>query len=174
MATKTTRRGSWRKVAPGQYVKSIGTYGNVAFGATARVSFVPFPTCEIVDANGVHAAIPAPADEKKFIAAAKKVYTKDMATGATKAQKRAAVRTPSSHKKWKPPSQNMYGLTDVIKDPYSPSMPAREARAEKKLASTDEARRTKAHNIWLSGKEPGTPRDIYLRLYAADSKKYRK
>ena len=170
MATKT-RRGSWRKVAPGQYVKSIGTYDNIPFGASARVSFVPFPTCEIIDANGAHVAIPSPADAKKFIAAAKKVYTKDMATGATRAQKRAAGKTKpvSTLPKWKP-GNSPFVTGELLSDlPSQKSM-----QAERKLASTDEARRTKAHNIWLSGKEPGTPRDIYLRLYAADAKKYRK
>jgi len=87
------RKGSWRKSSPGVYVKNIGTYGSVKFGATARVSFVPFPTCEILDANYVSVGVPTPADEKKFIAAAKKVYTKDTKTEAERAQKRATART---------------------------------------------------------------------------------
>ena len=105
MAT-TTRRGSWRQVAPGTYGKNIGTYGAVKFGATARVSFVPFPTCEILDANGVHVAIPTPADAKKYIAAAKKVYTKDVAAEATRVQKRSTTRPApdATLPKWKPPS----------------------------------------------------------------------
>jgi hypothetical protein len=164
----TPRRGSWRNVAPGQYVKNIGTYGDVKFGATARVSFVPFPTCEILDANGVHVAIPSPVDSKKFIAAAKKVYSKDTTAAATKA---ALPREtpPSKLPKWKPNS--LHFITgELLSD-----IPSREAmRVEQKLAATDETRRSKAHKIWLSGKEPGTPRDIYLRLYAADAKKYRK
>ena len=89
------RRGSWRQVAPGTYVKNIGTYEDVKFGATARVSFVPFPTCEIMDANGAHAAIPTPADAKKFITAAKKVYTKDTKATTARLQKRDAARTAS-------------------------------------------------------------------------------
>lgn len=92
MAT-TTRRGSWRKVAPGQYVKNVGSYGNVEYGATARVSLIPFPTCEILDANGVHVAIPTPTDAKKFITAAKKVYAKDTKVEATRLQKRDEHRT---------------------------------------------------------------------------------
>ena len=95
----TTRRGSWRKVAPGQYAKNIGSYGNVEYGATARVSFVPFPTCEIIDANGAHAAIPTPADAKKFITAAKKVYTKDTKADEARLQKRSAARTAPSPKR---------------------------------------------------------------------------
>ena len=87
------RRGSWRNVAPATYVKNIGTYGDVKFGATARVSFVPFPTCDILDGNGAHVAIPTPADQKKFIAAAKKVYTKDTKAEAARLQKRSAART---------------------------------------------------------------------------------
>ena len=87
------RRGSWRQVAPGQYTKNIGSYGDVKFGATARVSFVPFPTCDILDGNGAHVAIPTPADQKKFIAAAKKVYTKDTKAEAARLQKRSAART---------------------------------------------------------------------------------
>lgn len=167
------RRGSWRQVTPGTYVKNIGTYGDVEFGATVRVSFVPFPTCEIIDATGAHATVPTPADQKKYIAAAKKVYTKD--TKAAAAKKLLPRETPpSALPKWKPQPQNMYGLTTIPDDPYRP-IPTRESmRAEQKLAKTDEARRTKAQNIWLSGKESGTPRDIYLRLYAADAKKYRK
>jgi hypothetical protein len=172
----TPRRGSWRNVAPGQYVKNIGTYGDVKFGATARVSFIPFPTCEILDANGVHVAIPSPVDSKKFIASAKKVYTKDTKAEAERVRSRAAAKTKPvpTHTKWKPPSQNMYGLTTISDDPYRSLPPQEEWSTEQKLAKTDEKRRTRAHNIWLSGKEPGTPRDIYLRLYAADAKKYRK
>ena len=100
----TTRRGSWRKAAPGQYVKNIGTYGNIKYGATARVSFVPFPTCEIIDATGAHVAIPTPADAKKFITAAKKVYTKDTKADEARLQKRGAAGTgatkPTTTKKW--------------------------------------------------------------------------
>ena len=167
----TTRRGSWRNVAPGTYVKNVGSYGDVKFGATAQVSFVPFPTCEILDANGVHVAIPTPADAKKYIAAAKKVYTKDVAAEATRIQKRTSTRTApvSMVPKWKPkntPFQTGELLSDLP--------PRKEMEVSRKLAATDAARRTKAHNIWLSGKESGTPRDIYLRLYAADEKKYRK
>jgi hypothetical protein len=171
-----TRRGSWRNVAPGQYVKSIGSYGEVKYGATVRVSFVPFPTSEILDGNGVHVAIPTPADAKKYIAAAKKVYTKDTKAAAATAQKRAKPKTQPqpTRAKWKPPSQNMYGLTTVVSDPYRPLPSRAEMLVEQKLAKTDEARRKKAHNIWLSGKESGTPRDIYLQLYAADAKRYRK
>lgn len=169
--TPKPRRGSWRQVAPGTYTKDIGTYGNVKFGARARVSFVPFPTCEIIDATGVHVAVPTPADQKKYIAAAKKVYVKDTAAEATRVQKRSAVRTApvSAPPKWKPkttPFQTGELLSDLP--------PRKEMEASRKLAATDAARRTKAHNIWLSGKESGTPRDIYLRLYAADAKKYRK
>jgi hypothetical protein len=168
-----TRRGTWRQVAPGTYVKNIGTYGDVKFGATARVSFIPFQTCEIMDANGVHVAIPTPADQKKYIAAAKKVYVRD--TKAAAAKKLLPRETPpSALPKWKPPSQNMYGLTTLSDEPYRP-IPTRESmRVEQKLVKTDEARRKRAHSIWLSGKEPGTPRDIYLRLHAVDAKRYRK
>ena len=167
------RRGSWRNVAPGTYVKNIGTYGDVKFGATARVSFVPFPTCDILDANGVHVAIPTPADQKKFIAAAKKVYVND--TKAAAAKKLLPRETPpSTLPKWKPALLNMYGLTTILDDPYRPISTRESMRVEQKLAKTDEARRKRAHNIWLSGKEPGTPRDIYLRLYIADAAKYRK
>ena len=169
--TKTTRRGSWRKVAPGQYAKNIGSYGDVKFGATARVSFVPFQTCEIIDGNGVHIAIPTPADAKKYIAAAKKVYVKDTKAEAERMGKRVAAKTKPAPTlpKWKP--KNVPFITgELLSD-----LPSRESmRAEQKLSSTDEARRKKAHSIWLSGKEHGTPRDIYLRLYAADVKKYRK
>ena len=175
MKTTTPRKGSWRKVATGVYVKNIGTYGAVKFGATARISFVPFPTCEIIDATGAHAGVPTPADEKKFIVAAKKVYTKDTKAEAERVRSRAAAKTEPvpTHKKWKPPSQSMYGLTTVSDDPYRPLPPWEERSIEQKLAKTDEKRRTRAHNLWLSGKEPGTPRDIYLRLYAADAKKLR-
>ena len=159
-------------MAPGTYVKNIGSYGNVEYGATARVSFVPFPTCEILDANGVHVAIPTPADEKKFIAAVKKVYSKDTTAAAAKAALPRETPPPKLPK-WKPKSQIMYGLTSLIKDPYAPALPAREASIEKKLATTDKARRARASKIWLSRKEPGTLRDIYLRLYEADVKKYR-
>lgn len=88
-----TRKGSWRNVAPGQYVKNIGAYGDVKFGATARVSFVPFTTCDIMDANGTHVAVPSPVDQKKFIAAAKKVYTKDTNATTARLQKRETART---------------------------------------------------------------------------------
>jgi hypothetical protein len=166
-----TRRGSWRNVAPGQYVKNIGTYGDVKFGATARVSFVPFPTCEILDANGVHVAIPTPADAKKYIASAKKVYVKDTAAEVAKAQKREGARSKpdATLPKWKP--KNIPFVTgELLSD-----IPSRESmRVEQKLAATDPARRKKASAIWMSGKESGTQRDIYLRLYAADEKKYRK
>ena len=170
MAT-TTRRGSWRQVAPGQYVKNIGSYGNVEYGATARVSFVPFPTCEIHDANGVHMAIPTPADAKKFIAAAKKVYVKDSAAETARLQKRTTSRTKSAQSlpKWKPGNMP-FRSGELLSD-----LPSKKAMAtEQKLVKTDAARRKKAQSIWLSGKERGTPRDIYLRLYAADEKKYRK
>ena len=175
MKTTTPRKGSWRNVAPGTYVKNIGTYGDVKFGATARVSFVPFPTCEILDATGAHVGVPTSADEKKFISAAKKVYTKDTRAEAERVRSRVAAKTEPvpTHKKWKPPSQSMYGLTTVSDDPYRPLPPWEERSIEQKLAKTDEKRRTRAHNLWLSGKEPGTPRDIYLRLYAADAKKLR-
>jgi hypothetical protein len=92
----TTRRGSWRQVAPGTYVKNIGSYGDVKFGATARVSFVPFPTCEIIDANGSHVAMPTPADAKKYIAAAKKMYVKHTIAEAAMIQKRGAARTKTA------------------------------------------------------------------------------
>ena len=105
MAT-TTRRGSWRKVAPGQYVKPIGTYGDIMYGATARVSFVPFPTCEIIDANGVHVAIPIPEDAKKFITAAKKVYTKDTKAEEARLQKREAARTAPAPRRQSPPKSH--------------------------------------------------------------------
>ena len=170
MAT-TTRRGSWRQVAPGQYVKNIGSYGDVKFGATVRVSFVPFPTCEIIDATGAHVAIPTPADAKKYITAAKKVYTTDTKAEAARIQKKSAARTKpaATLPKWKP-GNTTFSTGELL----SELPPRKSMRAEQKLASTDEARRAKAHSIWLSGKEPGTPRDIYLRLYAADEKKYRK
>jgi hypothetical protein len=162
-----TRRGSWRNVAPGQYVKNIGTYADVKFGATARVSFVPFPTCEIIDANGVHVAIPTPADAKKFIAAAKKVYSKDTKAATAKATLPRET-PPSKLPKWKTTSLP-FVTGELLSD-----LPSRESmRVEQKLASTDAARRKKASAMWMSGKEPGTQRDIYLRLYAADSKKYR-
>jgi hypothetical protein len=167
----TRRRGSWRNVAPGQYVKNIGTYDDVKFGATARVSFVPFPTCEILDANGVHVAIPTPADAKKFIAAAKKVYAKDTAAASTKAQKRATSRSEpaATLPKWKPKN------TPFVTGELLSDISSRESmRVEQKLAAADAARRKKASAIWMSGTEPGTQRDIYLRLYAADEKKYRK
>lgn len=170
--TPKPRRGSWRSVAPGTYTKNIGTYGAVKFGARARVSFVPFPTCEIIDATGAHATVPTPADQKKFIAAAKKVYDKDTKAEAARLQKKATARTAPTKQmlpKWKPtnvPFQTGELLSDL---PSRKSM-----RVERMLVETDEKRRTKAHNIWLSGKEPGTPRDIYLRLYAADAKRYRK
>ena len=165
-----TRRGSWRNVAPGQYVKNIGTYEDAKFGATARVSFVPFPTCEILDANGVHVAIPTPADAKKFIAAAKKVYTKDTEAEATRLQKRSAARTvpTTALPKWKPKN------TSFVSGELLSDLPSRESmRVEQKLATTDKARRARASKIWLSRKEPGTLRDVYLRLYEADVKKLR-
>ena len=170
MATKT-RRGSWRRVAPGTYGKNIGTYGDVKFGATVRVSFVPFPTCEIIDATGAHVAVPTPADEKKYVAAAKKVYVKDTKAEATRLQKRVSARTApvSTVPKWKPKNTS-FQTGELLSD----FPPRKEMEVARKLAATDAARRTKAHNIWLSGKESGTPRDIYLRLYAADEKKYRK
>ncbi len=165
------RRGSWRQVAPGQYVKNIGSYGDVKFGATARVNFVPFPTCEIIDANGAHVGVPTPADQKKFITAAKKVYTKDTNAETARIQKRSAARTAPAPApaKWKPknfPFQTGELLSDLP--------PRKEMEAERKLAATDEARRSRAHKLWSSGKESGTPREIYLRLYAADARKYRK
>lgn len=174
--TTTPRKGAWRNVGKGIYVKHIGSYGTVKFGATVRVSFIPFPTCEIMDANGVHIAIPESADEKKFVTAARKVYIKDTKAEAARLQKREATRTKpgATAPKWKPPSQIMYGLTSLIKDPHGPKPSASEAEIEQKLALTDAARRKKAHALWMRGKESGTPRDIYLRLYAADAKKYRK
>lgn len=173
------RRGSWRNVAPGQYAKNIGTYGDVKFGATARVSFVPFPTCEIIDANGVHVAIPTPADAKKFIAAAKKVYSKDTKAAAAKA---ALPREtpPSERKKFHTGMIHTMGVgwsekpRSGVTDPYRTVSSESEMIVERKLTATDPARRKKASAIWVSGKEPGTQRDIYLRLYAADAKKYRK
>ena len=86
------RRGSWRQVAPGQYTKNVGSYGDVKFGATLRVSFVPFPTCDIIDATGAHVGVPTQADQKKFITAAKKVYTKDTNAETARLQKRSAAR----------------------------------------------------------------------------------
>lgn len=71
--------------------------------------------------------------------------------------------------KWKPSSPT-FKSGELLS-----TVPKRDAmRMEQKLASTDKARRDRAHSIWLSGKEPGTPRDIYLRLYKADVKKYKK
>ena len=72
-------------MAPGTYIKDIGTYGNV-----------PFPTCEIIDATGAHAAVPTPADEKKYIAAAKKMYVKHSTAEAARMQKRSTARTAPS------------------------------------------------------------------------------
>jgi len=105
------RKGSWRKSSPGVYVKNIGTYGNVKFGATVRVSFVPFPTCEILDANYVSVGIPTPADEKKFTAAAKKVYTKDTKAEAERVQKRA---TAKKHKHAEDPKKYHSGMIHVV------------------------------------------------------------
>ena len=51
-------------------------------------------------------------------------------------------------------------------------MPTFPPRVEQFLSKTDAARRTDAHTIWLSGREPGTNHDIYLRLYAADGERY--
>jgi hypothetical protein len=99
----TTRRGAWRQVAPGTYMKNIGSYGEVKYGATVRVSFVPFQTCDILDGNGAHVAIPTPADQKKFIAAAKKVYTKDTKAELARLQKRSAARTAPVPRTPKPP-----------------------------------------------------------------------
>lgn len=95
----TPRKGSWHKSAPGVYTKPIGAYGSIKFGATARVSFVPFPTCTIIDADGAHIGAPTAADEKKFVAAAKKVYTKDTNVEAARLQKREAVRTAPPKRK---------------------------------------------------------------------------
>ena len=169
--TLKTRRGSWRKVAPGQYTKNIGSYGDVKFGATARVSFVPFPTCEIIDATGAHAAIPEPADAKKYIASAKKIYVKDTKAEASRLQARATAKASppvSTLPKWKPAN-----TTFVSGELLSDLPPRGSMRVERKLASTDAARRKKASSLWMSGKETGTQRDIYLRLYAADAKRYR-
>lgn len=179
MKNTPTRKGSWRRVATGVYVKNIGTYGDVKFGASARVSFVPFPTCEIMDANGVHVAIPSPADAQKYIAAAKKVYVKDT---KAEAAKRALPREtpPSALPKWRAGMIHTMGVgwseapRPGVDDPYRQLPPKSEMEVERKLAVTDEARRSRARKIWLSSKEPGTLRDIYLRLYAADVKKYRK
>ena len=149
----TTRRGSWRQVAPGTYVKNIGTYGDVKFGATARVSFVPFPTCEIMDANGVHVAIPTPADAKKFIAAAKKVYTKDTTSEAARIQKRSTARTKKTGTdipKWAPGSKLRPGQAEPSGIPVAPPAPfgdiagsinflKSEIRAMEHMASTDPA-----------------------------------
>jgi hypothetical protein len=121
-------------------------------------------------------AIPTPVDAKNYIAAAKKVYTKDTKADAARVQKKAGAGTKpvTTHKKWKPPSQNMYGLTTISADPYRHLPPHEERSIEMKLTATDAARRRKASAIWMNGKESGTQRDIYLRLYAADEKKYRK
>ena len=55
------------------------------------------------------------------------------------------------------------------------TLPSRESmRLEQKLTSTDKARRSRAHSLWVRGKASGTPREIYLRLYKADVKKYKK
>lgn len=106
--TPKPRRGSWRQVAPGTYTKNIGTYGSVKFGATARVSFVPFPTCEIIDATGAHAAIPTPVDQKKYIAAAKKVYVKDTKAAAERASTREYRRAHPAPPGPKGPEKPVY------------------------------------------------------------------
>ena len=45
-------------------------------------------------------------------------------------------------------------------------------RTEHFLSRTDVARRTEAHNIWMSGRESGTPDEICSRLRDADGKRY--
>lgn len=84
---------------------------------------------------------------------------------ATKSTKKPVAQLP----KWKP-TYVAFNHGELLS-----TLPSRDVmRAEQKLATTDEARRSKAHRLWLAGKERGTPRDIYLRLYAADVKKYKK
>ncbi len=144
------RRGSWRQVAPGQYTKNIGSYGDVKFGATARVSFVPFPTCEIIDATGAHVGVPTPADQKKFVTAAKKVYTKDSNAETARLQKRVAARTYIATKipKWSPGSKRSPGQAEPSGLPAPTPAPfgdiagsinflKAEIRAMKQMASTD-------------------------------------
>ena len=107
-----------------------------------------------------------------------KTHTQIMRERKAEAEERAEMEKgidteTQKHAKWKPTSQHMYGLTTTPEDPYR-TLPSHKAMdVEQKLTETDQARRTKAHNVWLSGKESGTPRDIYLRLYASDEKRIR-
>lgn len=90
---KTTTKTGWRNMAPGTYVKNIMRYGDIEYGATAQVQFVPNITCIIIDAEGVHVATPSPADAEKFIGGAREVYGIDTEAETERLRKREYAKT---------------------------------------------------------------------------------
>lgn len=102
MATKTIRKGSWRKVAPSVYEKAVGAYGEVSYGARVLVSFVGTPRAQVVDVAGIVCHTLTGKEANKYIAAAKKAYSKDLTAIASKTKARSRVTTQSCPEKWVP------------------------------------------------------------------------